>query len=93
MDGPWCAYLSSIDGKPVTIAMFDHPDNPRPATWFTMQDPFAYLSATMRLHEIMMELKSGQTLTVCYGIALWDGHKTKSDIENLCLKWQNHAKR
>ncbi|MCI0499938.1 MAG: PmoA family protein [Planctomycetales bacterium] len=90
-DAPWCAYLSSIDGRPVTIAMFDHPNNPRPATWFTMQNPFAYLSATMRLHETPMELKSGQTLTLCYGIALWDGHRSKNEIETFCRKWRNHT--
>ena len=48
----WCAYTAAIDGKPVTVAMFGHPDNPRhPTTWFTMAKPFAYLSATMNLHE------------------------------------------
>ena len=41
----WCAYTAAIDGKPVTVAMLGHPDNPRhPTTWFTMAKPFAYLS-------------------------------------------------
>ncbi len=40
----WCAYTAAVDGKPVTVAMFGHPANPRPTTWFTMAKPFAYLS-------------------------------------------------
>ena len=44
----WCAYTAKADGKPVTVAMFDHPGNFRhPATMFTMTNRFAYLSATL----------------------------------------------
>ena len=48
----WCAYTAQAEGKTVTVAMFDHPENARhPATWFMMAKPFAYMSATLRLHE------------------------------------------
>jgi hypothetical protein len=43
----WCAFTAKADDKPVTVAIFDHPGNPRyPARMFTMAKPFAYLSAT-----------------------------------------------
>ncbi len=46
----WCAYTAKADGKPVTVAIFDHPSNPRhPNKMFTMTPPFAYLSATLNL--------------------------------------------
>ena len=45
--GHWCAYQVDLDGQAVTVAMFDHPDNPRPVTWFTMKTPFAYLAAAL----------------------------------------------
>ena len=33
----WCAYTAKADGKPVTVAIFDHPANLRhPAKLFTM---------------------------------------------------------
>ena len=51
--------------------MFDGPKNPRPALWFTMKDPFAYMSATVNLWKEPMELKESMTLT--YGVAVWDG--------------------
>lgn len=79
----WCAYTA----KDITVAMFDHPKNPRhPATWFTMHKPFAYLSATLELHEKTLETDE-KGLSVCYAVALWDGKVTKERIEKLYKKW------
>ena len=84
----WCAYTAQANGKTVTVAMFDHPDNPRhPATWFTMAKPFAYLSATLRLHEEPLKLLSGKPLTLRYGVALWDGRPETSQIDELYRQW------
>jgi hypothetical protein len=72
----------------VTVAMFDHPDNPRhPATWFTMAKPFAYLSATMRLHEEPLKIVGSQSLVLCYGVALWDGRPETAQIDDLYDLW------
>lgn len=84
----WCAYSSRVDDKPVTVAMFDHPGNVRhPATWFTMADPFAYLSATLNLHREPLTLKAGEPLQLRYGVALWDGHAPAEQIEKLYQLW------
>jgi hypothetical protein len=84
----WCAYYSQVGDKQVTVVMFDSPKNPSsPATWFTMKEPFAYLSATMRLHEDPLTLESGETLMLTYGIALWDGHVDKKMIESVYEYW------
>lgn len=84
----WCAYTAKADGKPVTVAMFDHPDNPRhPATWFTMAQPFAYLSATMRLHEEPLKVVAGKPLALRYGVALWDGRVETPQIDELYKQW------
>jgi Family of unknown function (DUF6807) len=84
----WCAYTAQANGETVTVAMFDHPDNPRhPATWFTMARPFAYLSATLRLHEEPLKLVSGKPLTLRYGVALWDGRPETAQIDELCRQW------
>lgn len=85
--GKWCAVQGKVDGKDVTIAMFDGAGNPRPAAWFTMNDPFAYLSATMRLHEQPMELKAGQTMELFYGVAVWDGHVSANTINAVYQQW------
>ncbi len=79
----WTAYQASVDGKPVTVAMFDLPGNPRPATWFTMDQPFAYLSATLGLHEKPLDMRPAEPLEVRYGIAVWDGKVPPAAIAEL----------
>lgn len=84
----WCAYTAEADGKPVTVAMFDHPDNPRhPATWFTMTKPFAYLSATPNLHKKPLKIDSGKPLMLRYAVALWDGRVEAEQINQLYKQW------
>lgn len=80
----WCAYTAQAGGRDVTVAMFDHPDNPRhPATWFTMAKPFAYLSATLGLHETPLEIVQGEPLELKYAVALWDRVAGPEEIDSL----------
>jgi len=82
----WIAYTARLDGQPVTVAVFDHPSNPRPMLAFTMGDvssAFAYLAAAMNLHRESVELKAGETFAVRYRIALWDGEVTPETVERV----------
>jgi hypothetical protein len=84
----WCACTAEADGKPVTAAMFDHPDNPRhPATWFTMAKPFAYLSATLNLHKQPLKVTGNKPLRVRYGVAVWDGRVEAEEIARVYRTW------
>ena len=84
----WCAYTASADGKPVTVAIFDHPSNPRhPNKMFTMSPPFAYLSATLNLWKEPLMLKAGDKLKLRYAVAVWDGETSAERIESLYEKW------
>ena len=84
----WCAYTAKADGRLVTVAMFDHPKNERhPATWFTMDKGFAYLSNTLNLSKQPLAIKRGQPLTLRYGVALWDGSASTKKINDLYQRW------
>lgn len=84
----WCAYLANAAEQPVTVAMFDHPENPRhPATWFTMAKPFAYLTATLDLNRRPLKVDAADALSLRYGVALWDGHVGSRKIEDLYRRW------
>lgn len=86
MRGAWCAY--TVPGDPgVTVCMFDHPDNVKPGTWFTMKTPFAYLSATLRYHEEKIVLTPEKGMNLKYGVAVIGGETTHEEIENLRKKW------
>lgn len=90
----WCAYTAiakeqpeAADGHPVTVAIFDHPSNPRhPATWFTMTE-FAYMSATPDVHHQPLTLQARQPMRWRFGVALWDGHMQADRIEALYQQW------
>jgi len=84
----WCAYTAAADGKPVTVAVFDHSQNVRhPAAMFTMDAPFAYLSATMNLWKEPMTLSADKPLSLCYGVAVWDGPVESAAVEQLYHQW------
>jgi len=83
----WCAYSASAEGKPVTVAMFDYPTNPRhPATWFTMDKGFAYVSATLNLAKEPLVIEAGKPLKLRYAVAVWDGKPDKAAIDAL-YRW------
>ena len=84
----WCAYSAQVDGKPVTVAMFDDPGNYRyPTTWFTMEQPFAYLCATLDLKNQPITLTPDKPLVLRYGVALWDGTVAAAQIDRLYQQW------
>jgi len=84
----WCAYVTSVDNKPVTVAMFSAPSNVRhPTYWFTMTEPFAYISATLNLYRKPYTLKSSSPLDLTYGIAVFDGKQNDSQIEKVYQSW------
>jgi len=90
--GRWCAIQGESEGMPVTVAQFDHPHNPRhPARWFTMNAPFAYISATLNLKEEPYPIAKDETVSLLYGVAVWDGHQSKSQVEAQYQDWLRKA--
>jgi hypothetical protein len=84
----WCAYTAKADGKPVTVALFDHPTNFRhPQTMFTLTMGFAYMSATMNEWREPVTIKAGHPLELRYGVAVWDGAVDKAAVEKLYQRW------
>jgi len=84
----WMAYAAAVNGKPVTVAVFDDPGNPHhPGKFFTMAAPFAYISATLNLWKEPLTLEANTTLKLRYGVALWDGEVTAKDVEEVYQKW------
>ena len=91
---PWAAVTGDAADKPVTIAIFNAPANRLPAPpMFTMTAPFAYLSATLNLWKEPLALVPGETLTLTYGVAVWDGRRDAVEIEKAFQGWSARASR
>lgn len=83
----WCAAAGEIGGKPVTVAMWDDPANPRRASWFTMSKPFSYLSATLDLEKQPLSVDVGRPLRLRYAVAVFDGAADAARIEKARAEW------
>jgi hypothetical protein len=84
----WTAGVGPVDGRTVTVAMFDHPGNLRhPAAWFTMSDALTYMTATLNLHRQPLAVEPGRPLELRYGVAVWDGAASVETIEALYRAW------
>jgi len=86
----WCSYAAEPSpGQPVTIAMFDDPANPRhPNRWYTMNKPFAYLSASLGVDTAPVKLSAGERLSLRWGVALFNGAVDGKAIEAAYQRWQ-----
>jgi hypothetical protein len=90
----WAAYSAEAEGKPVTVALFDHPSNLRhPAKMFTMASPFAYLAATLNLWKEPWTLHSGMPLDLVYGVAVWDGRINPKLVDELYRIWLDFSRK
>lgn len=83
----WTAYTAPVDGKPVTVAVFDDPKNARPAVMFTMLHGFAYVSATLDLEKRPLSIQTGKPLVLRYGVVAWDGEKSAEEVEKAYQDW------
>ncbi|MHB8898393.1 MAG: DUF6807 family protein [Thermoguttaceae bacterium] len=84
----WCAYVVPAEGAQATVAIFDHPGNPRhPAAMFTMPEQFAYLAATLNLWKEPLTLEAEKPLSLVYGVAVWDGQADAEEIERAFQRW------
>jgi hypothetical protein len=62
IEARWSAITGTLEGREVTVACMGRPDAQRGALkFFTMLDPFAYLSATRGLDLVPQEYQRGET--------------------------------
>ena len=82
----WMAYHGiAQNGRPVAIAMFSHPDNPRfPAFWCT-RDQYPYLNPCFISKEDCT-LRKEESLTLRYGVLVYQG---QADTEEIELAWKS----
>jgi hypothetical protein len=82
-EASWCAYSAeAAPGWPVTLALLDGPANPRhPSRWFTMDDPFAYLSATQAIGARPVTVCPGDAFVLAVGVALFRERAAATRLE------------
>ena len=72
----WTSVAGLMDGREVMLALFGRADNARgDARFFTMLDPFAYLSATQGLDKQPLEYAAGDKFSLSYLLTVYSEHK------------------
>jgi hypothetical protein len=86
--GPWAAVRCVVDGRTVTVLMIESRANSRATRWFTMNQPFCYLSAALGLEVTPARLAAGERWTLCYGLAVLSGPADATRLAKLAADWQ-----
>ena len=84
----WSAITLTRPPRQATIALFGDPANTRgPSVFFTMNDPFAYISATQALDTTPLEYAAGAAFDLNFLIAIYDAVKPAAYLNDRAGQW------
>ena len=85
----WTSVTGVMDGHNVMLVMFGSKDNARgDAAFFTMLDPFAYLSATQGLDQKPLEYSAGDKFKLSYLLTVYSETKPPEFIQHRSERWE-----
>jgi hypothetical protein len=91
----WCAYSGPVDGKTFTVAMFDHPQNPRYPTWWHVRDYGLFAANPFGQHDFEgaparagdLTLPAGGQITFRYRVLLLVGGSVPAALGAEFARW------
>jgi hypothetical protein len=85
----WTSVLGKVEGQDVTLALFAQPGNASAlASFFTMSDPIAFLSATQDLAKKPLEYSSRSRFQLHYLLTMYPEGKSREFIQQRSARWQ-----
>jgi hypothetical protein len=89
----WTSVAGQMDGRAVMLVMFGRTDNERgDGNFFTMLDPFAYLSVTQGLDKKPLEYSAGDKFSLSYLLTVYSEEKSPEFIKQRCERWEKERK-
>ena len=89
----WTSVSGVMNGHDVMLAMFGRTDNARgDGNFFTMLDPFAYLSVTQGLDKKPLEYSAGDKFSLSYLLTVYSENKSAEFIRHRCERWEKERK-
>ncbi len=83
----WAATLGRVGEQDVMAAVFAGPHNAGASRFFSMRNPFAYLSATQGLDTTPLTCKRGERFRLDYLVIVRDDHPGAEALEARYRKW------
>lgn len=89
----WTSVSGLIGGREVMLVLFGRPDNATgDASFFTMVDPFAYLSATQALDRKPLKYDAGERFRLSYLLTVHAENKSPEFIRHRCQLWEKERR-
>ena len=86
----WTSVSGVMGGRNVMLVLFGRADNARgDAAFFTMLDPFAYLSATQGLDKKPLEYAAGDRFNLSYQLSVYSENKSPEFINRCSKLWES----
>ena len=84
----WTSVSGVMDGREVMLVLFGRPDNARgDGFFFSMLDPFAYLSATQGVDKKPLEYSAGDKFNLSYLLTVYSENKAPEFVRRRCELW------
>lgn len=88
----WSAVTGVVQGKAATIALFKTPSNKGETRFFTMLNPFAYLSVTQNLDQEPLSYAAHDRFAVRYLVTLYTGSRDLPFLNARYHEWLRACK-
>jgi hypothetical protein len=83
----WSAVSHQLDGHDVMVAVFNRPANRGPAKFFTMLNPFTYVSATQDWEKQPQAFQTGNHFSLDYLVTVYAVPKSRAALEQRYARW------
>jgi hypothetical protein len=85
----WTSVSGVMDGHDVMLVLFGRPDNARGnGYFFSMLDPFAYLTATQGVDKKPLEYSAGDKFSLSYLLTVYSENKPPEFVRQRCKLWE-----
>ena len=83
----WSKVSCKLGGREVTVVMCNTPRNPGPSRFFSMLNPFTYLSATQSWSRKPQVYRAGQSFTLQYLVLVYPEAPSRRALEQRYARW------
>jgi hypothetical protein len=83
----WAAVSHPGGRKAVTLVLLGNPANPGETRFFSMNNPFTYLSVTQNLEQKPLEYAAGERFQLSYLLLLWEGQRRSEELNQRYEEW------
>lgn len=85
----WTSMTGRAGERPITLALMADPANPGESRFFTMLEPFTYLSATQGLDREPLEYQPCERFRLRFLLVVWSEAKSADFVQGRCATWLN----